>query len=488
MSALLAWLDTVPSSGAGRRLPVPITVRRTARQHLVGVTAWQDDAFSRTESACGLVEAHSLRLLQTHAGDDWLSSSVRDLQFRLEHWTVRTPHNLEVTDEWDLALVAPRFPSYLQRAIIHHAFGQAKSWWTRYQRWLAKRAQHDQRQAEREVRGQPRVAFKEHPPLFPTASGQNYTLYFDQSCHVLGHDQAGFDLTAGDVRTVEIKVLDEHGQWRWTAVHLRVPTRLYKPSDGWVIHAPQLITKGGVWRLHIPYHRQVEVYRLAEWHALRAAVLDVDLNERRHARGVLVEVTQDQTIGRSRFVRESELGTPLLHDLLQRIRAAYQSQGQRDLPRHFCLAQWRHLHRVADEQAHKLACEIVATARRWGLMVIAVEAPIQPGSARWRRGPRNLRLMYWLHRRTIRSVKAAAKAAGILAGVVNPAGTSSTCPRRHRTAGPHWIVRGDYGRHVRCSCGSFHDADRAGAWNVGTAWWDRQDSRARGTPCIRQVA
>jgi IS605 OrfB family transposase len=217
-------------------------------------------------------------------------------------------------------------------------------------------------------------------------------------------------------------------------------------------------------------------------------VLGVDLNERRHARAVLVEVKQDRTTGRSRFVRESELGTPRLHDLLQRVRAAYKSQGQQQIPEHFCLAQWRHLRRVADYQAHKLACEIVATAKRWGLMVIAVENLSSLAPAAWRRGRRNQRLMYWLHRRTIRYVKAAAKAAGILVGVVNPAGTSSTCPRRFSMASVHWIVRGDYGRHVHCSCGWFHDADRAGAWNVGIAWWDRQDQRAARDQLIRRAA
>ncbi len=121
-------------------------------------------------------------------------------------------------------------------------------------------------------------------------------------------------------------------------------------------------------------------------------------------------------------------------------------------------------------------------------MVIAVENLSSLASAKWRRGRRNQRLMYWLHRRTIRYVKAAAKAAGILVGVVNPAGTSSTCPRRFSMASVHWIVRGDYGRHVHCSCGWFHDADRAGAWNVGIAWWDRQDQRAARDQLIRRAA
>ncbi|HEY8691946.1 MAG TPA: transposase [Chloroflexota bacterium] len=465
-----------------------MSVTRTARQPLVGVAVWQDTAFQRTNAVSKRVEEHYLTLLHAHVGDGWLATASAALQARLEEATIRTQGHPDVLDEWDLDRVAPRFPSYLRRAVMRHAIGQARSWWTRYQRWLSKRDRHNRHQAERLARGKPASAFEEHPPTFPEASGKNYTMYFTQTCQVLGHNEAGFDLTAGYVRTVALKVLDEHGQWVWTTVHLRVPTRLYRPVDGWVIDPPKLINKGGLWRLHIPYHRKVEVYRFAEWHALHAPVLGVDLNERRHARAVLVEVKQNRTTGRSRFVREAELGTPRLHDLLQHIRAAYKSQGQWDLPRHFCLAQWRHIRRVADEQAHKLACEIVATARRWGLMVIVLENLASLAPARWRRGTRNQRLTYWLHRRTARYVKNNARAAGILVGVINPAGTSSTCPHRTIVPGVHWIVRGDYGRHVRCSCGWFHDADRAGAWNVGIAWWDRQDSRAISTPPIRQAA
>ena len=332
-------------------MPVPITVRRTARQQLVGVSAWQDAAFGRAQSICLVVEAHYLDLLQAHVEDAWLAVPSGELEHQLERWTVRSPHNQHVADRWDVKAVAPRFPSYLRRAIMRHAIGQAKSWWTRYQRWLSKREHHNQRQAERVARGKPAVPFKEHPPPFPKASGKNYTLYFDQSCQILGHDDSRFDLAAGYVRTINLKVLDEHGQWVWTTVHVRVPSQLYKPSAGWVIDPPQLIHTGGLWRLHIAYHRKVEVYRFAEWHGCGAPVLGVDVNERRHARAVLVEVKQDRTTGRSRFVRESELGTPRLHDLLQRVRAAYKSQGQQQIPEHFCLAQWRHLRRVADYQA-----------------------------------------------------------------------------------------------------------------------------------------
>ncbi|MGH2364662.1 MAG: zinc ribbon domain-containing protein [Chloroflexota bacterium] len=458
-------------------MPVPIVVRRTARQQLVGVTAGQDAAFQRTQQECAAVEAHYLLLLDGHVREGWLSQSSSDLEHRLERWTVCTRHNPDVADEWNLARIAPRFPSYLRRAIIRRVIGQAKSWWTRYQRWLARRDQHRRRQAARTARGRTAVAFKEHPPLFPRPSGKQSTFYFDQTCQVQGHGDEGFDLTAGYFRTADLKVLDEHGQWVWTTAHLRVPTRLYKLTAGWVIDPPTLVNKGGVWRLHIPYHRKVEVYRFAEWHASGVPVLGGRLERTRARSGGAGGNQKDRTAGRSRFIRAAELGTPRLHVILQHIRAAYRSQGQQDLPGHFCSAQWRHLRRVADYQAHKLAVDIVSTARHWGLYVIALENLSSLAPAKWRRGMRNQRIMYWLHRRTARYVKAAATAAGILVGVVNPAGTSLSCPRRASLPGMHWIVRGNYGRNVCCSCGWFHDADRAGAWNVGIAWWDGQDER-----------
>lgn len=285
-----------------------------------------------------------------------------------------------------------RMPSYLRRAALNAALGVASSFLSNYSRWLD--------DTEREPGSRPpRLGLS---GVFPSLYGGN-TL-----------------LVAENLRSVRLKLLDEHGVWRFSAP-LPLKGRFKRLSDRMEL-SPTLMGKGAKVWLSCPVAKVSPPF-LHNKHVGRVCAIDVGINNAAVAAVVdhtgTVIARKFLTCGRHNAQRD-HLNTAISKKQRQTNRKVTSSR----IGRGFCKRLYRRIAGLSLDAARRLASALVAFACAHGAQALVLE-----DLKGWRptgRGARQRQRFHrFQHRMLVRYVVLAAEERGLRVLNIYARGTSA---------------------------------------------------------------
>ncbi|ACK80069.1 transposase, IS605 OrfB family protein, putative [Acidithiobacillus ferrooxidans ATCC 23270] len=285
----------------------------------------------------------------------------------------------------------PKFPSYLRRAAIMAALGQASSFSTRYDQW----------------QGGIRKRRDALPPRRTGENALNPPLYRGQCIR--------FD---EQYQHAEIKVWSGT-DWIWTTLRIAAKRHRHEAPQNKAL-SPMLLADGSGVKLAIPFEVPVQ------FPSRKAAqrVCGVDLGIRKTATASIVSA-DGTVVARQFFHRGADIDRRDKGLVTVRSKARLTMGKSGTLSKGFCRAVYRKARHRNLDMAQRLSGEIVAFAQDHGAQVIVLEHLKQYRPRAGRKGS-TLRQRFhgWLHSLLARRIRERAEESGLLVEFVNPAGTS----------------------------------------------------------------
>ncbi len=317
-----------------------------------------------------------------------------------------------------------KFPSYLRRVAIMDAFGQVKSFHTRYDTWLD-------------------TGMKGRPPALTCSTNTFPSLYQGQCIKFNDSGSAAF-----------IKVFSG-GDWVWRCYRLSGQTRFLGKGKKL---SSLLVINGKRWELSIPSKLEVSLKEKTQFSGKVLAV-DVGIN----TAATCAVVDQHGTVLDRCFINRSDKDRE--RQLMQRIRtkARKQTRHGNKLPQGFCANDHRRLKQLATNQAHQISRQIVTLARDQYCDAIVLEnlKGWKPKAGR-KRSTMKAKFHRWFHRMLTDRIESKAIELGIRVLWVYARGTSSNA---YDGSGKVRRDKDNYA-NARFSNGKRYNADLNAAYNI----------------------
>jgi len=282
-----------------------------------------------------------------------------------------------------------KFPSYLRRVAIMDAFGQVRSFQTRFNRWLDGDRRSDTCK----------------PPRLACATNTFPSLYHGQCLKF-----------AGDDRSVQIKVYSG-GDWVWRRYTLSGDQRFIARGRR---RSSLLVQDRGRFLLSVPVEIEVPL-RAKEDQTGRVLSVDVGIN----TAATTAVVDASGTVLDRKFFHRSDKDQE--HRLMAAIRAAAKVATRHGNPLYagFCATRYRKLKNLMRNAAHQISRRIIDTATSWDCDAVIVEhlKGWRPKGGK-KRSALKARFHRWFHRLLVRLIQSKAQEAGLRFRTVYARGTS----------------------------------------------------------------
>jgi hypothetical protein len=327
--------------------------------------------------------------------------SAHELLTWAEACTVATTaHPLPWTG-WNFTERFPGMPFAYRRSVIKDAIGKARS-------YLSNRANWEKSGKKKGKPGLP--AASDHPTLY-------------QGCHAL-------DMEVLDTKEAFVRIAVYTGQdWTWKqypvcSSHYTLQRLL---EADWKRQSPTLVLRPHAAELHIPQVKKVTAKKVMERKQDPDLVtVAVDLNVKNLA---VITVRQHSRVVETMFVTDHGLDAHRYHHRKRIAKKQWQS-GKPVKGEHSNQQLWRHVDRLNDDAAHKVARIIATVCARYTGCILLFERlrTIKAGKASKSRRM-NRRRANQLRGKINQHAREKAYAQGIVTVEVNPHGTSQYCSR-----------------------------------------------------------
>jgi hypothetical protein len=327
--------------------------------------------------------------------------SAHELLTWAESCTVATAAHPHPWPGWNFSERFAGIPFAYRRSVIKDAIGKVRSYLSNHANW--------------EVSGK-----KKGKPGHPSAS-DHPTLY--QGCLAL--ELEALDLQAAFVR---INVYTAEG-WRWMAYPVsssRYLVQRLREAD-WQRQSPTLVLRAHTAELHIPQVKKIKASKVMERkHDPELVTVGVDLNVKNLA---VITVRQHGQIIETVFVSDHGLDAHRYRHLRRIAKKQWQS-GKPVKGEHSNQQLWRHVDRLNEDAAHKVARTIATVCARYAGCILLFERlrKIKPGPGSKSRRM-NRRRANQLRGKINQHARDKAYAQGVVTVEVNPHGTSQYCSR-----------------------------------------------------------
>jgi Putative transposase DNA-binding domain len=352
--------------------------------------------------------AHAEKLAErvTYYGEEQLEMrerliSAHELLTWAESCTVATAAHPHPWPGWNFSERFAGMPFAYRRSVIKDAIGKVRSYLSNHANW--------------EASGK-----KKGKPGHPSAS-DHPTLY--QGCLAL--ELEALDLQEAFVR---INVYSAEG-WRWMQYPVsssRYLVQRLREAD-WQRQSPTLVLRAHTAELHIPQVKKIKASKVMERkHDPDLVTVGVDLNVKNLA---VITVRQHDKVIETVFVSDHGLDAHRYRHLKRIAKKQWQS-GKPVKGEHSNQQLWRHVDRLNEDAAHKVARSIATVCARYAGCILLFERlrKIKPGPGSKSRRM-NRRRANQLRGKINQHARDKAYAQGVVTVEVNPHGTSQYCSR-----------------------------------------------------------
>ena len=327
--------------------------------------------------------------------------SAHELLTWAESCTVATAAHPHPWPGWNFSERFPGLPFAYRRSVIKDAIGKVRSYLSNHANWEASGKQ----------KGKPGLpAASDHPTLY-------------QGCLAL--ELEALDLQEAFVR---INVYTAEG-WRWLQYPVsssRYLVQRLREAD-WQRQSPTLVLRAHTAELHIPQVKKIKARKVMERkHDPDLVTVGVDLNVKNLA---VITVRQHGQIIEIVFVSDHGLDAHRYRHLKRIAKKQWQS-GKPVKGEHSNQQLWRHIDRLNEDAAHKVARSIATVCARYAGCLLLFERlrKIKPGPGSKSRRM-NRRRANQLRGKINQHARDKAYAQGVVTVEVNPHGTSQYCSR-----------------------------------------------------------
>ena len=327
--------------------------------------------------------------------------SANELLSWAEACTVETAAHPHPWIGWNFTQHFPGMPFAYRRSVIKDAIGKVRSYLSNHTNWEKSGKQ----------KGKPEwPAATDHPALY-------------QGCIQLQLET--LDLQAAFVR------INVYTGESWTWLQYPVNSSRYlverlKETD-WQRQSPTLVLRAHTAELHIPQVKKIKAKKVIERkHDPDLVTVAVDLNVKNLA---VITVRQHGQIIETVFVSDHGLDAHRYRHLKRIAKKQWQS-GRPVKGEHSNQQLWRHIDRLNDDAAHKVARRIAAVCASYPGCILLFERlrTIKPGEASKSRRM-NRKRANQLRGKINQRARDKAYVEGVVTVEVNPHGTSQYCSR-----------------------------------------------------------
>ena len=327
--------------------------------------------------------------------------SAHELLTWAESCTVATAAHPHPWAGWNFSERFPGMPFAYRRSVIKDAIGKVRSYLSNHANWEASGKQ----------KGKPGLpAASDHPTLY-------------QGCLAL-------ELEALDLHEAFVRINVYTGEeWRW--MHYPVSSSRYtvqrlREAD-WERQSPTLVLRAHAAELHIPQVKKITARKVMERKQDPDLVtVAVDLNVKNLA---VITARQHDQIIETVFVTDHGLDAHRYRHLKRIARKQWQS-GKPVKGEHSNQQLWRHIDRLNEDAAHKVARRIACVCAKYPDCILLFERlrTIKPGAGSKSRRM-NRRRANQLRGKIREYAKEKAYVQQVVTVEVNPHGTSQYCSR-----------------------------------------------------------
>jgi transposase len=327
--------------------------------------------------------------------------SANELLTWAEACTVQTRAHPHSWPDWNFSARFPDLPFAYRRSIIKDAIGKVRA-------YLSQRATWEKSGKKKGKPGLPGA--NDHPTLYQ------------------GTCELSLEEAKGGERFVRLKVYDGH-VWQWVNYPV-VGSRYFKQrlrDQAWEQQSPTLVLSKQVAALHFPQTKQVKAKKVKESKLDPDLVtVAVDLNVKHVA---VITVRRHEQIIETVFVSDAGLDQQRYRHL-KRIAKKQWLSGKPVKGEHSNQQLWRHVRRMNEDAARKVACSIARVCTRYPGCVLLFErlrkikAKAGSNSRRMNRKQANQ-----LRGKINQYSREKVYAQGVCTVEVNPHGTSQYCSR-----------------------------------------------------------
>ena len=327
--------------------------------------------------------------------------SAHELLTWAEACTVETASHPHPWTGWNFTERFAGMPFAYRRSVIKDAIGKVRSYLSHQATW--------------EASGK-----KKGKPGWPGAS-DHPTLY--QGCHVL-------DMEVLDTKEAFVRINVYNGE-TWTWMHYPVCSSRYAVQRlsevDWQRQSPTLVLRTHRAELHIPQVKKIAAKRVMERKQDPDLVtVAVDLNVRNLA---VITVRQHGRLIETVFVTDEGLDAHRYRHL-RRIAQKQWRSGRPVKGEHSNQQLWRHVDRMNEDAAHKVARHIAKVCSRYPGCILLFERLRKIGATGGSKSRRmNRRRANQLRGRINEYTREKAYVEGVVTVEVNPHGTSQYCSR-----------------------------------------------------------
>jgi putative transposase len=327
--------------------------------------------------------------------------SAHELLTWAEAYTVETAAHPHPWTGWNFTECFPGMPFAYRRSVIKDAIGKARS-------YLSNRANWEKSGKKKGKPGWP--AASDHPTLY-------------QGCITL-------EMEALDTKEAFVRIAVYTGEeWRW--MHYPVNSSRYTVQRlleaDWRRQSPTLVLRAHGAELHLPQVKKIEAKKVMERKQDPDLVtVAVDLNVKNLA---VITVRQHDAIIETVFVRDHGLDAHRYRHL-KRITKKQWLSGRPNKGEHSNQQLWRHIDRLNEDAAHKVARQIATVCASYPGCVLLFERlrKIKPGKGS-KSQRMNRRRANQLRGKIREHAKDKAYVQQVVTVEVNPHGTSQYCSR-----------------------------------------------------------
>jgi putative transposase len=353
-----------------------------------------------------LAHAHKLAERVAYYSEEHLEMrerliSAHELLTWAEACTVTTGAHPHPWTGWNFTQAFPGMPCAYRRSVIKDAIGKVRSYLANHATWEKSRK-------------------KKGKPGWPAATDYP-TLY--QGCLSL-------DLETLNLQEAFVRINVYTGE-AWTWRHYPIRSSRYtmqrlKEAD-WKRHSPTLVLRARSAELHIPQIKKIEARKVMERKQDPDLVtVAIDLNVKNLA---VITVRQHDKIIETVFVTDHGLDAHRYRHLRRIAKKQWQS-GKPVKGEHSSQQLWRHIDRLNEDAAHKVARQIATVCARYPGCILLFERlrkiKPSPGSASRRMNRRRANQVRGKIREHARDK---AYVQQVVTVEVNPHGTSQYCSR-----------------------------------------------------------
>ncbi len=327
--------------------------------------------------------------------------SAHELLTWAEACTVETASHPHPWTGWNFSERFPGMPFAYRRSVIKDAIGKVRSYLSNHANW----------EKSASAKGKPgRPAATDHPTLY-------------QGCLAL-------DLETLDTREAFVRI-NVYATGAWTWMHYPVSCSRYTmqrlKEAGWQRQSPTLVLRAHTAELHIPQVKKIEAKKVMERKQDPDVVtVAIDLNVKNLA---VITVRQHDAIIETVFVTDHGLDAHRYRHL-KRIAKKQWLSGRPIKGEHSNQQLWRHIDRLNEDAAHKVARQIATVCAKYPGCILLFERlrKIKPGPGSKSRRM-NRKRANQLRGKIREHAKDKAYVQQVVTVEVNPHGTSQYCSR-----------------------------------------------------------